>query len=520
MRAPAHADRDGGACYRLDEMRASPGRAGAGLLRRLVQWMDQRLVVKLTLPTVGLTIVLTLLVAWILAASFARTHERHAAERTDRLAGTLVRAFESDARAGHDNARSWVDLLCGATLESIFLTDHAGRVTVACDRRLLATTITPGAPALITGDERRRRTLVPVSGGDGCAGCHPAGAIPGFVGIDVPLDKEDEEVRDLQQLLLGGGILLAGLLSGVIVLVGLVLVFRPVRHLGATVEALRAGDFSARADVGRGDELGELARRVNEMAASLEEAKVELERTHRAELAQSEKLAALGQLVSSIAHEIKNPLSGIIGALRVLEKEATPDAPEKAILAKVLAQVERLSSTACELLDFARPLKPVVTDVALPEVLDRTIFFVERQASAAGIEVRRCYAQDLPLVRADPELMKQVFLNVLLNAVQAMAHGGGLEIDVREAEAGDWVDVTIADQGAGIPREQLPRIFDPFYTTKTQGTGLGLYVARQLIETQGGRVSVESRLGRGTAFTIRLPVATAAACGGDVVAPG
>ena len=190
----------------------------------------------------------------------------------------------------------------------------------------------------------------------------------------------------------------------------------------------------------------------------------------------------------------------------MLETEAAPGDPNKAILGKVLAQVERLSKTAVELLEFARPLRPSMCEVDVADLLDRTLVFVERQAAEQAVAITRRYTPSLPLVRADPDLLKQAFLNILLNALQAMPRGGMLEVESL-APSPSAVEVCIADQGAGISPENLARIFTPFFTTKASGTGLGLYVARQIVEMQRGEIQVSSRPGAGSRFTVRLPIA-------------
>jgi signal transduction histidine kinase len=515
--APVPTGRARHAWYPAADVRDARQRSGGSWLRRILVAGDRRLIVKLTVPTILLTLGLTLVFGQIFGAIFERAHERSSDERARRLADAAEAGFMRDWRTGHGELLEHLDLLCSAAVKSVFVADAAGKVTLACDRSLVGAVVDPSAAApssLTRAGQRWHRLIRPIAASETCAGCHEQRGAIGFVGVDSPQQHADHEVREQKRLNLIGGGVLSITLSLTLVAVMVVVIHRPVRQLTRTVERIRAGDLTARTALPRRDELGGLAASLDHLAESMMQAKVELERTHRAELAQAEKLAALGQLTSSIAHEIKNPLAGIIGALRVVEKESPEHDPNKPILGKVLAQMERLATTAVELLKFARPLAPAVTDIDLAETVDRALFFVERQAASQGVEVRRWYDPGVPAVRVDPELMKQVFLNLLLNGVDAMPEGGRLDVHIRRAAgAAPFVELVVSDQGVGISPAHLAHIFSPFFSTKPRGTGLGLYVARQIIETQKGEISVDSHLGQGTAFTVRLPVAPSAAEG-------
>lgn len=471
----------------------------------------------MTAVTVAVVAAVTGGSAWLLGRLFQETHEENAGERVVRVSGELQAAL---SRSGPERHVRLPELFAAVAAGSgkVALVGRAdGLVTIASDPALLGVQLAPRAgvePTFVREGEKFERFVFEIAQAPGCEGCHPGPGPLGWLAIDSPRTEAEHEVADQRRSNLVAGVVLAAALSLALGLTQLLLLHRPLRRLRETVERLRQGDLTARAKVERMDELGEFALTLNSMAEAIAAAQVELDRTHRAELAQSEKLASLGELTSTIAHEIKNPLAGIIGALRVLEQEAPADAQERAILGKVLAQAERLSATAVELLEFARPLRASLQPVDLREVLDRTLFFVERQAVEQRVELRRRYPAELPEVLADPDLLKQVFLNLVLNGLQAMPHGGVLELELHALEAG-CVELAVRDQGPGIPSDQLPRLFRSFYTTKQKGTGLGLFVARQLVETQRGELRVESELGRGATFFVRLPAA-----GGDAKGRG
>ncbi|MBI2375246.1 MAG: HAMP domain-containing protein [Deltaproteobacteria bacterium] len=458
-----------------------------------------------TLPTVLVVAAATLLSTGVLGEIFARTHEEHSEENVHNLAIELDAAL-GRAKDTHTSFEGILRAAGAASGKGVAVASPNGEVRFASDDGLKTATLSMVEDRTIVtrAGEHYTRRVFSLRASPRCTGCHSGEDVVGLLSIDVPRERAEKEVRDQQRTNLLAGAVLALVLSLTLAGIQLVLLHRPLRNLRRAIERIRSGDLDARATVVRPDEIGELAGTLNEMAEALAHARTELDRTHRAELAQSEKLASLGELTSAIAHEIKNPLAGIIGVLRVLESEAGPLDPNKEILGKVLGQTERLSRTAVELLDFARPLRPTLQQVDACDIVDRALFFVERQASEQKVELRRKYATGLSPVLVDPDLMKQVFLNLVINGIQAMPSGGVLELDVRESAEGA-IEVAVLDQGIGISDENQKRLFSPFFSTKPKGTGLGLYVAKQLVETQRGEIRVSSRLGEGTTFTVRLP---------------
>ena len=476
----------------------------------LLSRIQKSLLLKILVPTILLVMALSLAAAQVLAFIIRRTHEENAERRARNVGDVVEEVINSQMAGGHPNLAEELLVLCRTSGKSAFVTTRDGRVRYSCDPTLAGTTILVGqAPnvPVIHGGAPWVRHQRPLRGTPACSQCHEGARPLGYLVIDSPLSEAENEVRQQQRMNLVAGFAMAISLSILLAVVQVVLVHRPVRSLTIAVERIRSGDLAARApDSGRGDEIGVLARSLNAMAACIEHATAELDRTYRAGLAQAEKLASLGQLTTSIAHEIKNPLSGIIGALRVLEADAADSDPNKAILGKLLAQTDRLAKTAVELLEFARPLRPTIDEVDPADLLDRTIFFVERQALAQKVELRRLYASGLPKICVDPDLIREVFLNLLLNGIQAMPQGGTLEVDARRV-GGNALEFLFRDQGVGIPQEHMNRIFSPFFSTKASGTGLGLYVARQIVEMQRGEIRVESRVMQGSAFTVRFHVA-------------
>jgi two-component system sensor histidine kinase HydH len=222
-------------------------------------------------------------------------------------------------------------------------------------------------------------------------------------------------------------------------------------------------------------------------------------------MARGERLAAVGNLAAAVAHEIRNPLSAVSMGLQRLRAEFEPAEPEeyRRMVDLVRGEVRRLNTIVEEFLSLARPIQLRPEPVPVAALLDEIRELVGPQAGQAGIAIGRVIPASLPDVRADRNRIKQVLLNLVLNAIEATPSGGRLTLGAAASSAG--LTLTVTDTGSGIPAEVLPRVFEPYVTTKTRGLGLGLAIARQIVEAHGGRIEVESQAGSGTSFRITLP---------------
>lgn len=230
------------------------------------------------------------------------------------------------------------------------------------------------------------------------------------------------------------------------------------------------------------------------------------EKAHQARhLHNAEKLAAVGQLAAGLAHELGNALAIIKGSVQfLLGYPGDRRQNTREYLEVIHRNVAAADSTIRELLGFARPRAPLLRLIDVTESLDRAYFLLRGELAKHGVEVVRQYAPALPRIQGDLEQLQQVFLNLLLNAVQAIEDGGTITIKA-VFDPTEWVRVELVDSGRGIPKEHLGRIFDPFFTTQERGTGLGLSIAHRFVEVHGGRMSVESEVGKGTRLTILFP---------------
>jgi signal transduction histidine kinase len=261
--------------------------------------------------------------------------------------------------------------------------------------------------------------------------------------------------------------------------------------------------------------MGGLAERERRERHLVEQLNTELQDKQRRlanaqdELIRSDRLATVGELAAGLAHDLRNPIAGVSGALHVLSGQLPDADPRQALLAEVQAQVARMNKTLSDLLWHARPPTPEYRQLGVNELVEQTLWFLP-MVSGTRIEVITSLQPGLPPLRLDPSLFHQAVLNLLVNARQAMPDGGRVTITTRLRQHPDdeaeLVEISISDTGPGIPEADLSRIFQPFFTTKAHGTGLGLAIAARIVKRHGGRIEAESELGRGATFRIAFPV--------------
>ena len=248
-----------------------------------------------------------------------------------------------------------------------------------------------------------------------------------------------------------------------------------------------------------GGELGEISVVINHLADEIVAKKQLEEQVQRAE-----RLAAVGEIAAGLAHEVRNPLMSIRGFAQLLQEE-NPNTPQKGYLSIIVSETERMNQLIEKLLFYAKPAVKRQETVYLNAVVENSLLLVETQLRQRQIKQIVRLGVEIPPITADAEQVKQVLLNILLNAMQAIGEKGVIRISTRYLPRERHVQVRVADTGGGVAQENLERIFDPFFTTKEQGTGLGLSVAYRLMETWGGSIRVESGPGQGSKFILIFP---------------
>ncbi len=287
---------------------------------------------------------------------------------------------------------------------------------------------------------------------------------------------------------------------------------RPILGLHRMMKRAAQGDLSARAQTRASAEVGELAEQFNRMMDDLEEAN-EREKVRQAQLAHTEKMAAVGTLAAGVAHEVNNPLGGIFTCIENMRSNPGDRELQARYLRLIQDGLERIEQTVANLLDFSRQQKMELAPTSLNHTLQHVARLVQYQLRTGRVTVRWDLDPKDPYVMADHFRMEQLFLNLVLNALQAMPDGGELTLHTRQRQ--DTVVAEVRDTGVGIPEDLQERIFDPFFTTREvgEGTGLGLTVSDSIVSSHGGTLEVESTVGKGSVFRIVAPLLSQGATG-------
>ena len=304
------------------------------------------------------------------------------------------------------------------------------------------------------------------------------------------------------------------MIAGILVAIGVSYLFAkqvsgPITLMVAASKEVAAGNLNTRVDVHTNDELHFLAESFNDMAKSIQKRDRDLKEFATKRIMQSEKLALIGQLSANIAHELNNPLQGIVTFSHLLlEENPELDADCQDSLEKIVGQANRCRDIIRGLLDFSRQRPPDKSFYNVNSIVDDCVSLVELQALFHNIHIHRDLQADLPLAVIDPSQIERVFMNLIINAAEAMDGSGQLTIKTQENKKTNDVDISFSDTGSGISEENIRKIFDPFFTTKDvgHGTGLGLAISYGLVRSHKGSLLVDSTLGEGTTFTVNLPI--------------
>jgi hypothetical protein len=279
------------------------------------------------------------------------------------------------------------------------------------------------------------------------------------------------------------------------------------------MKKVEKGDLNVRVDVKSRDEMGILADNLNIMIEKLNLAKEEAEQYHQELIQRADRMASIGELASGIAHEIRNPLAGIQGAIQILAEGFPKEDPRKEVTDEIQKQIYKLERLVKDLLNYAKPVPANTLPTDVNQLVDKVLsFFVTQQRRSLDFRIEKKFLSSLPKTMIDPNSMEQAFLNIILNAQKAMPKGGTFTVSTvalpqrkEDGKEVHEVQIIFEDSGVGIPEENLPKIFNPFFSTRSDGTGLGLSITKNIVEQQGGKIEVESQVNVGTKFIITLP---------------
>jgi two-component system NtrC family sensor kinase len=504
------------------------------------------LAAKVAVCVIASTVVFFTLFGWINLSAERRQFQEQVEQSANRIADVIARSTRYQMLKNDTGGLKNIVRELGAEpdIQRIRIVNHEGRIAYSTDAQETQRSIDLGAALRQRGraryftDKQGQRVLGvmrAIDNGPECAQCHEqkGQGVLGVIDAELSLAHVDRQMGQHQANLTW--FLVGAILFGCLGAVGFmwVVVYRPVKELIDGTHRVAGGDLNYRLPVRSDDELGDLALSFNRMTAEVggvqaqieEQVRrktAELERVHGT-LLRSEKMASIGKLAATVAHEINNPLFGILTYARLVGRELQKrEVPNRDEMVDQLRTIERESKRCGDLvknlLTFSRQAPSHREPNDLNTVVDRAVSLVKHKLEMQNIELVETLAPGLPPVACDANQIQQVILTLLVNASEAMPKGGRVEVSTEfDAAAGHGV-VRVKDTGSGIPEDVLPRIFDPFFTTKEDQlrTGLGLAVAHSIVEQHAGEISVASTPGVGTEFKVTVPAESAVAAGGIV----
>ncbi len=377
------------------------------------------------------------------------------------------------------------------------------------------------------------RLAVPIVNEKGCvsARCHSGRAKARFLGVleaDYSMADLDLTLKRQKVFTLTFGIVFTLFCCVVLCIILWKLIIKPITLLAEGMERVSKGDLDHRIEINTKDEMGMLARTFNEMTRELKIARERLEnwakeleeevkkkteeiRRGQEQMIHTEKLASLGRMAAGVAHELNSPLTGIVTFAHLMLQRIPPENKmDREDLEVIIEQAERCSKIIKGLLGFSRALPAEKSDIRINDTIRHVIDMVKNQAKFHNIKIITDLSPDLPPIKGDASQLQQVYMNMLINAADAMNDRGEIRIATRlvKEDGNDFIEIEFTDNGPGIPEEYMSRLFEPFFTTKPvgKGTGLGLSVSHGIVRKHGGHIIVKSKVGQGTTFLIRLPV--------------
>ncbi len=469
------------------------------------------------------------------------------------IRNALLRAMLQDRRS--DAYLIMQDIGRQPGIEMVRMMDAEGRITFSTDAEEIGRLVDRRAEACIachaegqpihrldlrdrsrvfeTNGHRLLGIVTPMYNEGACssAACHahpPERKVLGVLDVGVSLQRLDAETSGFRTRTLAAAAVAAGILAVLVWFFTRRHIMSPVAALVQATRRVAHDQLEIDIPVTWSGELGLLAASFNDMTRSLRTTKRDLDalmhdlerqvqertaalRTAQDQLVRTEKLTSLGKLSASIAHEINNPLAGILTfaklIVRTLEQGAPDEASRKVLVKHLLLverETERCSAIVRNLLDFARERPLALKDLNVNGVVDEAVQLLANQIQIQGVVLEKNLGS-VPLVEGDFGQLRQACVNVIMNACEAMARGGRLVIETAVVEGGRWVELAFKDTGPGIPPDHLSKIFDPFFTTKERGTGLGLSVVYGITERHGGKIEIQTEVGKGTRVMLRLP---------------
>jgi signal transduction histidine kinase len=369
-----------------------------------------------------------------------------------------------------------------------------------------------GSPPEVFTHTRNNRTyysmVIPIYNRPACHRCHePGEKYRGILDVEISMNKANKRLAMFRKQMIIFSLLTLITLSICLIILTKYLINKPIDGVVEVMKKAEKGDLNARYITNRQDEIGKLSESLNSMLSELDNARKEIKSLHAEEYQLIEKMASIGEVAAAVAHEIKNPLAGISGALQVLAEDFPDDGSRKEIANEVLSEIERLDMAVKDLLVFSLPpeLNLIMTDINA--IIDNVIEKIRPPSQKFNVKIHSV-SDTIPKTLIDPDQMEKVLLNIAHYSLRSMPGGGTLTFATYNRLQSDEIEVTLSDTGKGISEEDLKDVFKPKFTTRHHGygSGLGLAISRNIIESHKGRIDVESQVDAGSSFIISLPV--------------
>ncbi len=351
------------------------------------------------------------------------------------------------------------------------------------------------------------RAILALENKESCNSCHnSSGKNLGYIVVDFFMHDLDEAGHLIDMF----GLYFALSLLSLIFIIVIMLHFRFVRgslkQFKIATQKIKDGNLEIRVPILVADELGTLATSFNDMLDNVQNMQKQISGFHEREMKNAQKMATVGEMAAIVAHEIKNPLTGISNAIEILVDEMPESSSKMGIMKEIHRQVSRVNKTINTLLKFSRPIDMQMEQGDINELILSVVFFLEKQTEKGVVEFRTSLSKNIPIFNFDHEQMEAVFTNLGQNALHALTEKGVIEFITEYDYEKDTLIIKVKDTGSGISEEDMKKVFKPFYTTRSKGTGLGLSIANDIIEQHGGHIMIKSQIGQGTTMIISLPI--------------
>lgn len=339
-----------------------------------------------------------------------------------------------------------------------------------------------------------------------CYACHnTTQPVLGYIMIDFSMHQSEDTMAFSRDFSIGFTLLMVVLILGFVAILHYKFVRQSLFRFKSTINRINSGELGSRIDIPTSKELGELGKSFNEMMDQFQQTQTELQKYHQRELRNAEKMATIGEMSARLAHEIRNPITGIANAIEIINTE-NGNGKNKSILEEIQRQANRVNKAIANLLKYSRSHELNIQEGDLNEIIRSVLFFLENQSAHRNMKFNMELDPEIPHFDFDSEQIENVLLNLGLNAVQACQQNCSVTYSTRFNAANKTVRITVSDTGPGIPEATIGDVFKPFFTTRTEGTGLGLAIAREVIGMHNGEITVENNADKGCTFTISLPV--------------